>query len=413
MKYASLHIPSEGIYDWLIPNNNPSIILANRIYLDYAATTPMAPEAVKALCGSLTLGDNFANPASLQHNFGERAHERVENARTKIATCLKGKPSDLIFTSGATESNNLAIKGIALGYRNKGQHIITSASEHKAVLDTCKYLESIGFGVTYLRPDMKGKISVDQVLSAITSKTILVSLMHVNNETGVINDIHQLAKALEQKDVFFHVDAAQSAGKLSIDLSESPIDLLSLSGHKFYGPKGIGGLYVRNRKKLNLIPLFHGGGQEHGLRPGTLPTHQIAGMATAFELINNTRDADYKHATALARALTEQLSKLGDVYFNGDQEQKLPNIINVSFEQVSSESLIIALRDEVAIASGSACNSGAVEASHVLRSMGIEGDRLYGAVRISFGRYTTVDEITWAGQRIGEEVTRLRELALE
>jgi len=373
----------------------------------------MAPEAVTALCSSLTLDDNFANPASLQHNFGERAHELVENARTKIAAWLKGKPSDLVFTSGATESNNLAIKGIALGYRNKGQHIITSASEHKAVLDTCKYLESIGFAVTYLRPDMKGKISVDQVLSAITRETILVSLMHVNNETGVINDIDQFAEALEQKDVFFHVDAAQSAGKLPIDLSVSPIDLLSLSGHKFYGPKGIGCLYIRNRKKLNLSPLLHGGGQEHGIRPGTLPTHQIAGMATAFELANNTQDADYKHAKALARALTEQLSTLDGVYFNGDQEQKLPNIINVSFEHVSADSLIIALRDEVAIASGSACNSGAVEASHVLRAMGIEGDRLYGAVRISFGRYTSVDEIIWAGQRICEEVTRLRELALD
>lgn len=373
----------------------------------------MAPEAIKALCGSLTLSDTFANPASLQHAFGELASERVENARSKMGSYLKCKPNDLIFTSGATESNNLAIKGIALGYRNRGQHIITSASEHKAVLDTCKYLESIGFAVTYLRPDMKGKISVDQVMSAITSETILVSLMHVNNETGVINDIHQLAKALEQKDVFFHVDAAQSAGKLPIDLSESPIHLLSISGHKFYGPKGIGCLYVRNRKGTHLAPLLHGGGQEHGVRPGTLPTHQIAGIATAFELANNVRDADYEHATALQQALTEQLGKLDGVYFNGSQECKLPNIINVSFENVSADSLIIALRDEVAIASGSACNSGAVEASHVLRSMGIEGDRLYGAVRISFGRYTTVDEITWAGQRICEEVTRLRELALE
>jgi len=373
----------------------------------------MAPEAIKALCNSLSLEDHFANPASLQHSFGERASDLVENARTKMATCLSCKSSDLIFTAGATESNNLAIKGIALGYQHKGKHLITSAIEHKSVLDTCKYLESIGFAVTYLRPDLQGKISVDQVLSAINSETILVSLMHVNNETGVVNDIDQLAKALEQKGVFFHVDAAQSAGKLPIDLSESPIDLLSISGHKFYGPKGIGGLYVRNRNKLNLIPLLHGGGQEHGLRPGTLPTHQIAGMATAFELANSTRDADYKHATALARALTEQLTTLDGVYFNGDQEHKLPNIINVSFEQVGADSLMIALRNEVAIASGSACNSGAVEASHVLRSMGIEGDRLYGAVRISFGRYTSVDEMIWAGQRIGEEVTRLRELALE
>ncbi len=237
--------------------------------------------------------------------------------------------------------------------------------------------------------------------------------MQVNNETGYIQDINQIAKALEQEDVFFHVDAAQSAGKLPLDLSETPIDLLSLSGHKFYGPKGIGCLFVRNRKKINLTPLLHGGGQEHGLRPGTLPTHQIAGMATAFELANDTQKADYAHAVALQHALTKQLNKLDGVYFNGDQEHKLPNIINVSFEQISADSLIIALRDEIAISSGSACNSGAVEASHVLRAMGIEGDRLYGAVRISFGRYTSIEEIAWAGQRIVEEVTRLRELALE
>jgi cysteine desulfurase len=397
----------------MLETSQKTIPLKTKIYLDYAATTPMAPEAVDAMLPYLTNKGIFANPASIQHCFGEEAEFAVENARSQIAGLLHGDVKDFMFTSGATESNNLAIKGIALGYRNKGQHIITSASEHKAVLDTCKYLESIGFSVTYLRPDIEGKISVDQVLSAITSETVLVSLMHVNNETGVINDIDQFAKALEQENVFLHVDAAQSAGKLPIDLSESPIDLLSLSGHKFYGPKGIGCLYIRNRKKLNLIPLLHGGGQEHGIRPGTLPTHQIAGMATAFELTNNTRDADYKHATTFEQALTEQLSKLDGVYFNGDQEHKLPNIINVSFEHVSSDALIIALRDEVAIASGSACNSGAVEASHVLRSMGIEGDRLYGAVRISFGRYTTVDEITWAGQRICEEVTRLRELALE
>ncbi|MDT8407695.1 MAG: cysteine desulfurase family protein, partial [Methylococcales bacterium] len=302
--------------------------------------------------------------------------------------------------------NNLAIKGIALGYRHKGQHIITSASEHKAVLDTCKYLESIGFRVTYLRPDIEGKISLDQVLSAITTETILVSLMHVNNETGYIQNIDPIATALEQQDVWFHVDAAQSAGKLSINLAESPIDLLSLSGHKFYGPKGIGCLFIRNRKRTQLTPLLHGGGQEHGLRPGTLPTHQIAGMASAFALANNTRHANYQHAIALQQALTEPLSKLDGVYFNGNQTCTLPNIINVSFDNVSADSLIIALRDEVAIASGLACNSGAVEASHVLRSMGVEGDRLYGAVRISFGRCTTVKEITWAGQHMGEEVTR-------
>lgn len=373
----------------------------------------MAPEAAEALVTCLTLSNNFANPASLQHIFGERANELVEQSRTEIASYLNCKPGDLIFTSGATESNNLAIKGVALSYRNKGNHIVTSASEHKAVLDTCKYLESIGFQITYIRPDINGRIDLDYILAALTDKTILVSLMHVNNETGVIQDIDQVAKALKQKDIVFHVDAAQSAGKLPIDLTESSIDLLSISGHKMYGPKGIGCLYIRDRKKMKLTPLLHGGGQEHGLRPGTLPTHQIAGMASAFKLANASMESDYQHARALQHALIDQLNILEGVYFNGDRENKLPNIINVSFEHVSSDSLTIALRDEIAIASGSACNSGAVEASHVLRSMGIEGDRLYGAVRISFGRYTTDTEIQRAGQRICEEVTRLRALALE
>lgn len=373
----------------------------------------MAPQAIDALTQCLALSGNFANPASLQHTFGEDANQLVEKSRADIASILNCKASDLIFTSGATESNNLAIKGIAHSYRAQGNHIVTSASEHKAVLDTCKYLESIGFSVTYLRPDIQGNITIDQVLSAINDHTILVSLMHVNNETGVIRDIAAIAEALIQENIFFHIDAAQSAGKLPLDLSAIPVDLLSISGHKIYGPKGIGCLYVRNRKKLNLTPLFHGGGQEFGLRPGTLATHQIAGIAAAFRLANEKMNDDYEHAIKLQQLLVDQLNSLEGVYFNGDPENKLPNIINVSFEHVSADSLIIALRDDIAISSGSACNSGAVEASHVLRSMGIEGDRLYGAVRISFGRYTNVEEIVQAGQRICQEVTRLRQLALE
>lgn len=373
----------------------------------------MAPEAVDELMRYLTLSGNFANPASLQHAYGEKSNHAVENSRADIASILNCKSSDLIFTSGATESNNLAIKGIAHSYLHKGNHIITSASEHKAVLDTCKYLESAGFLIDYLHPDINGNITLDQVLSAITDDTILVTLMHVNNETGVIHNIAEIAHALKAKDIFFHVDASQSAGKLPLDLTAMPIDLVSISGHKFYGPKGIGCLYLRNRKKMNLTALMHGGGQEFGLRPGTLATHQIMGMASAFKLANEQMASDYEHALKLKNLLIAQLNKLDGVYFNGNQENKLPSIINVSFEHVSADSLIIALRDEIAIASGSACNSGTVEASHVLRSMGIEGDRLYGAVRISFGRYTSIEEISWAGQRICEEVTRLRELALE
>lgn len=324
---------------------------------------------------------------------------------------MRCKSNDLIFTSGATESNNLAIKGIALSYQNKGNHIITSASEHKAVIDTCKYLESIGFKVTYLRPDLNGYLSLDCILDVLTDETILVSLMHVNNETGVIQDIDLIAQALKDKDIFFHVDAAQSAGKLKLDLNETPIDLLSISAHKFYGPKGIGCLYVRNRKRTNLTPLFHGGGQEYGVRPGTLPTHQIIGMATAFRIAHELMLKNHQHGMRLEQLLITQLNQLEGIYFNGDQKHKLPNIVNVSFDYVSSDSLIIALRGHLAISSGSACNSGTIKASHVLRSMGIEGERLYGAVRISFGRYTTEADIQKAGQRICEEATRLRRLA--
>lgn len=383
-----------------------------QIYLDYAATTPMAPEAAKAMALCLTYEGDFANPASLQHSFGERAHNLIEEARADIAQILNCKAVDVVFTSGATESNNLAIKGIALKYQNKGNHIITSASEHKAVLDTCKYLENIGFKITYLRPDYNGHISVDNILEALTDKTILVSLMHVNNETGVIHDIELIAQVLKEKDLFFHVDASQSIGKINIDLVKTPIDLLSISAHKFYGPKGIGCLYVRNRKITRLVPLMHGGGQEYSLRPGTLPTHQIVGMATAFRIAKDKYLTDNQHSQRLANILITQLQQLDGVNFNGDQAKKLPNIINVSFDNVGSDSLIIALRNELAIASGSACNTGTIEASHVLRAMGVEGDRLYGAVRISFGRYTSEDDIKIASHCINEKIIHLRQLAL-
>ena len=381
--------------------------------LDYAATTPMATEVALAMAECLTLEGDFANPASLQHSFGERAYNLIETARIDIAHILKCKAHDLIFTSGATEANNLAIKGLALSPLNPRKHIITSATEHKAVIDTCKYLETQGFKVSYLKPENNGLINHDRLLAAITSETFLVSLMHVNNETGVIQNIEAIALALQDKDLHFHVDAAQSAGKLEIDLSQTPIDFLSISGHKFYGPKGIGCLYVRNRKQQRLMPLMQGGGQEYGLRPGTLPTHQIVGMATALKLAANSLVNDYLHTQQLAQLLSTQLKQLEGVNFNGDQNQKLAAIINVSFDDVGSDSLMIRLRGQLAIANGSACNTGTIEASHVLRAMGIEGDRLYGAVRISFGRYTTKHEILRMAEIMCEEVLNLRKLALE
>ncbi len=390
------------------------------IYLDYAATTPMAPEVALAMAECLTLEGEFANPASLQHKFGERAYNLVEKARADIANFFNCKANDLVFTSGATEANNLAIKGLALSQKNTRKHIITSATEHKVVIDTCKYLETLGFNVTYLRPANNGLIDLDNLIATITEETFLISLMHVNNETGVIQNIEAIAQAIQNKHqehpynkIYFHVDAAQSVGKLAIDLSQTPIDLLSISGHKCYGPKGIGCLYIRNRKQQRLMPLMQGGGQEYGLRPGTLPTHQIVGMATAFKLAAHTLEKDQQHATHLAQLLMEQINPLKGVHFNGDQQQKLASIINISFDDVSSESLMIHLKDQLAIANGSACNTGTIEASHVLRAMGIEGDRLYGAVRISFGRYTTAQAIQQAGQSLYNEVLRLRQLVLE
>ncbi|NOR79311.1 MAG: aminotransferase class V-fold PLP-dependent enzyme [Methyloprofundus sp.] len=383
----------------------------NPIYLDYAATTPVAPEVAECMMQHLTAAGIFANPSSIQHCFGEQAEMAVENARALMAKYLHCKTKELVFTSGATESNNLAIKGIAYSRRNKGNHIITVATEHKAVLDTCKQLEKEGFNVTYLKPDINGLISLNDLTAAMTDETLLVSIMQVNNETGVIQDIAAIAKLTAERNVLLHVDAAQSAGKIAIDLAELPIDLLSLSAHKFYGPKGIGCLFIRNRAKMHLQPLIHGGGQEYSLRPGTLATHQIAAMAKAFELANQRLSEDAHHIAVLRQAFLEPLESLGGITINGRSEASIPNILNLSFEDVGADSLIIALRDKIALSSSSACNSGAIEASYVLRAMGIEGERLYSAVRFSFGRYTTEQEIKQAGDIISTEVKRLRELA--
>lgn len=377
----------------------------------------MASEAVDAMISCLTASGNFANAASVQHRYGENAASAIENARAALAEGLRCNPKDLIFTSGATEANNLAISGFTSAHLdtrsnpNQSKHIITSATEHKSVLDCCRHLESQGAKVTYLRPGSDGVLSLDNLLNAITDETVLVSLMHVNNETGVMQDIGRIADVLSAKGIAFHVDAAQSAGKLAIDLSVMPIDFLSLSAHKFYGPKGIGCLYVRNRRHTRLTPLLYGGGQEHGLRPGTLPTHQIVSMAAAFTLACARQKADAAHCRLVRQTLQNALVELDGVHWHGHQQQAVPHIVNVSFDGVGADALLIALRDSVAISTGSACNSGAIEPSHVLRAMGIEGDRLYGAVRISFGRYTTIDEIEQAGQSLCAAVTRLRQLA--
>ncbi|MCK5897807.1 MAG: cysteine desulfurase [Methylococcales bacterium] len=381
------------------------------IYLDYAATTPVANEVTSKMMPYLTSTGIFANPASIQHSLGKQAEKIVEQSRLEIATILNTKSQKVYFTSGATESNNLVLKGLAFSKKHQGKHhIITSATEHKSILDCCKFLETQGFHVTYLRPDKTGLLDLDKLASAITRQTLIVSIMQVNNETGVIQDIAAIAKLCQQKNVFFHVDAAQSIGKLALDLATIKIDFLSVSGHKFYAPKGIGCLVIRDVRAADLMPLFHGGGQEKNLRAGTLPVHQVVAMSAALTLQQQRLQKDWNYLTQLRHCLFNTLSQLEGVQFNGNNQYSVPHIINVSFDDIPSEALLIALHETVAIATGSACNSGAMEASHVLRAMGIEGDRLYNAVRISFGRYTTKAEIKQAGQEICTQVQRLRAL---
>ncbi|RLA40307.1 MAG: cysteine desulfurase [Gammaproteobacteria bacterium] len=350
----------------------------------------------------------FGNASSRQHKHGVQADKAIEHARQQVATSLECSPKDLIFTSGATEANNLAIKGIVYGGDGGGRHLITSMAEHKSVLDTFKHLEQNGFAVTYLRPDAHGRFTIEQVRRALKPETILVSLMHVNNETGTVEDVGGIATMLAEQDVLFHVDATQGVGKLPINLSTSPISLLSLSAHKFYGPKGIGCLFIKNRSKTKLAPLFHGGDQEHGLRPGTYATHQIVGLGEAIELADELRDHAYEEAVHLRQQFLAVVKQLDGLCLNGDQDNMLPNIINLSFAGVDSETLLTTLRNEISFASGSACTSGALGVSHVLQSMGVAQDVAYGAIRISFGRYTTADEIQFAAESICDEVKRIR-----
>ena len=381
--------------------------MSKPVYLDYAATTPVDDEVVAEMTKYLSFDGIYGNPSS-SHSFGFLAEQAVENARATIAGFLGCQSKEIVFTSGATESNNIAIKGVARANKHKGNHIITSSAEHKAVLDTCKALEQEGFAITCINPDVTGLITTDQLIQAIRNDTILVSLMHANNETGVLQNLNELGTVTKEKGIYFHVDAAQSVGKLPIDLSNSPIDLLSSSSHKIYGPKGMGFLYIKNRQAINLEPVIDGGGQEFGIRPGTLPTHQIAGFGKAIELASNKIHDDMEHAKKLRHKIINKLSELDDVILNSSGQAGLPNIINVSFLGVDSQMLITSLQNDVAVSSGSACSSGSIEPSHVLRSMGIEGDRLNSAIRISYGRYTTPADIDNAMTTLTDEVTRIR-----
>jgi cysteine desulfurase len=379
--------------------------LKDPIYLDYAATTPVDPRVAEKMSRCLMVQGNFGNPASRSHIYGWRAEEAVENARVQVAEVLHADPREIIWTSGATESDNLAIKGAA--YRAPRRHIITSAVEHKAVLDTCKFLQTEGFEVTYLQPDAHGRIEARMVAEAIREDTLLASIMHVNNELGTINDIAAIGEICREKNVLFHVDAAQSFGKLEINTKIMAIDMVSISAHKLYGPKGMGALYVRRQPPVKLHPLIHGGGHEMGMRSGTLATHQIVGLGEAAALMQAHMHEEQARLSSLRQRMLAHLQQIPDMHINSHPDHNLPSILNVGFADVDGETLLLAL-DDLAVSSGSACTSASVEPSFVLQAIGVPDDIAHASIRISFGRFTTADDADHAGERIATVVGRLR-----
>tara|TARA_Y100000768_G_scaffold387670_1_gene379725 strand:- start:979 stop:2193 length:1215 start_codon:yes stop_codon:yes gene_type:complete len=380
------------------------------IYLDYASTTPVDPRVVKKMQDCLSLDGNFGNPASRSHAFGWKAEEATEQARQHVADLVNCDPREIVWTSGATESDNLAIKGSARFNKSKGNHIITSKIEHKAVLDSCRQLETEGFEVTYLDPTDKGIITPQMVSDAITDETILVSLMHLNNEIGVINDIDSIGKITREKSIIFHVDAAQSTGKLPIDLSSLNVDLMSFSAHKTYGPKGIGALYASRKPRVRLKAQIHGGGHERGMRSGTLATHQIVGMGEAFRIAKSDMDSDIKKIQALRVRLWDGLKDMEEVYLNGDEKLRAAGFLNVSFNYVEGESLIMALKD-IAVSSGSACTSASLEPSYVLRALGLKDELAHSSIRFGIGRFTTEEEVEYTIDLVKDSVEKLRKLS--
>lgn len=380
------------------------------IYLDYSATTPVDPRVAEKMIECLTKEGNFGNPASRSHLFGWKAEEAVEDARRQVADLLNADPREIVWTSGATESDNLAIKGVAHFYHKKGKHIITSKIEHKAVLDTCRQLEREGYEVTYLDPTSEGLIEPQMVADALREDTILVSLMHVNNEIGVITDIAAIGELTRANGTLFHVDAAQSAGKIEIDLKNTKVDLMSLSGHKMYGPKGVGALFVRRKPRVRLEAQMHGGGHERGMRSGTLATHQLVGMGEAARIAKEEMAAETAHTIALRDRLWAGVSDMDEVYINGSAELRVPGNMNISFAFVEGESLLMSLKD-LAVSSGSACTSASLEPSYVLRALGLNDEMAHSSIRFSIGRFTTEEEVDYAVKQIREAVGKLRELS--
>ncbi|HHX2511953.1 TPA: IscS subfamily cysteine desulfurase [Neisseria subflava] len=378
------------------------------VYLDYAATTPVDKRVAEKMIPYLT--ETFGNPASNSHAFGWEAEEAVEKTRADIAALINADPKEIVFTSGATESDNLAIKGAANFYKTKGKHLITVKTEHKAVLDTMRELERQGFEVTYLGVQENGLIDLEELKAAIRDDTILISVMWVNNEIGVVQDIPAIGEICRERKIIFHVDAAQACGKVPVDVEAAKVDLLSMSGHKVYGPKGIGALYVRRKPRVRLEAQMHGGGHERGFRSGTLPTHQIVGMGEAFRIAKEELEQDMAHYRKLRDIFLKGIEGIEEVYINGDLEHRAPNNLNVSFNFVEGESLIMAVK-ELAVSSGSACTSASLEPSYVLRALGRNDELAHSSLRITFGRMTTEEEVQFAAELIKSKIGKLRELS--
>lgn len=386
------------------------------VYLDYAATTPVDERVAETMRHHLCMDGVFGNPASRSHVYGWQAEEAVEDSRRKVAALVNADPREIVWTSGATEANNLAIKGVFAANTDKNgvaapAHIITSAIEHSAVLDCCRYLEAKGAEVTYLAPDKEGRTDPQQIANALRQETVLVTIMHANNEIGVINDIAEIGRICREKDVLFHVDAAQSVGKVEIDVKTQNVDLMSFSAHKVYGPKGVGALYVRRRPPVAIEAQMHGGGHERKMRSGTLAVHQIAGMAKAFTIAAEEMTEEGLRILNLRQRLWVGIKDLGGVSLNGDESHRLPGNLNVSFSDVDGESLLIALKD-LAVSSGSACTSASLEPSHVLKAIGLSDDLALSAVRFSIGRYTTDEDIDFAITQVEQALSRLRPAAV-
>jgi cysteine desulfurase len=380
---------------------------ANTIYLDYAASTPVDPRVADAMIECLRPSGAQGNPSSAGHEYGRRARGLVEKARQQVAAAIGARPECIVWTSGATESDNLAIFGIARFNADRGRHLVSAKTEHKAVLDPLKQLEREGFEVTWLKPDCDGIVQPEQVRAALRPDTQLVSLMHVNNEIGVVQDVAAVGAICREHGVAFHVDAAQSAGKVPLNVEAMNVDLLSLTAHKIYGPKGIGALYVRRKPPLGLKPLIYGGGQEHGLRSGTLATHQIVGMGLAFEIAERDREQDVERIGVLRDRLWAGISEVGDVVLNGHPQQRIAGLLNISFRGIEGESLQFALR-ELAVSAGAACSSASEEASYVLRALGHSDQLAQSSLRFSLGRFTTAEQVEIAIAAVKREVTRLR-----